>query len=994
MAIDAQPALDPALMWLDATLYRDEWGVPHVYARDPRALAFAFGYAQAEDHLEPMLFAYRVANGRAAEIAGEPYANSDAFSISMGHARLAVAALDVVDPVTRDLCEGFALGVNAWIAQNPAETPPWCEGVSPPDVLALWHAFLMSMAPWDLPELYHRPRAIETGNAWALAPARTEQGKTLLVINPHDYFDGPFRWYEAHLAAGDLDVTGVTLYGLPVIIQGHNGYLGWALTPNWPDFADIFEEQFAQPQRNPNDPRLPRFDAEFMLGLEFMSNARPYYVRTPAGLEERFTPALINSRGPVFQAGGGGLHSWRIGGYRDFGGFYQLMEMGRARDLGAFQAALMLQQLPCFHVLYADQAGNLFYTYNAKTGTRELPPPVLEEREKSGRPPITWQTPEKAALDGTAWVSVFLPDQLPYVMNPKAGYLQACGNPPWSATDDAGPQPEAWPPWLIQDIDTPRAQRVRRLLRTGQRGFRDMQSMVYDALAPAAAELTPVLIEAAGARPDFVKAAHPDLAGALDLLQSWNCVADVPFEGMTFYHAWWTDLVQRAAPVFPSSAALHGAMMRKDPQVLELALNAAAEAARSLRNTFDSIRIPWGDAHKIRRGKREEAIGGSASGDPVFRMGDSLFDRGAWYATYGCAHAFVIEFDDPPRMVSVARFGASDNPDSPHFDDQLDLLLEHRFKVNRFTRDEVWRYAQSAYGRRVTLFPLGVTGAFTFEAPREIDAVLRTAAETAAPLPEGLIAFTSFVRPSCDPASTPVSIVAEMEVPQTLCRPDLLPNLALYVYEEGLNWRPVPEQTLDAAARRITGRHSALGLYAVLGPAWCGSESAVQEPVQAEPSPEPAPELPTDLPQIWDAAGQEPPGKFKFEVLVPVPEKDEEEPAALPPAFLDPNRERKFRIEPVGGASVAPEPGTEPENPAAAPPEPPLAPSAHESAPSATPEPAQETTPGATTEAAPAERLETPPEAAPEPAPTAGTDAGQGSGDGKPKFRLERLNRE
>jgi len=91
-------------MWLDATLYRDEWGVPHVYARDPRALAFAFGYAQAEDHLEPMLFAYRVANGRAAEIAGEPYANSDAFSISMGHARLAVAALDVVDPVTRDLC--------------------------------------------------------------------------------------------------------------------------------------------------------------------------------------------------------------------------------------------------------------------------------------------------------------------------------------------------------------------------------------------------------------------------------------------------------------------------------------------------------------------------------------------------------------------------------------------------------------------------------------------------------------------------------------------------------------------------------------------------------------------------------------------------------------------------------------------------------------------------------------------------------------------------
>ncbi|HNT88294.1 MAG TPA: penicillin acylase family protein, partial [Candidatus Hydrogenedentes bacterium] len=71
---------DPALLWRDATLYRDEWGVPHVYAGHPRALAFAFGYAQAEDHLEPMLFAYRVANGRAAEVLGEPYAKSDAFS--------------------------------------------------------------------------------------------------------------------------------------------------------------------------------------------------------------------------------------------------------------------------------------------------------------------------------------------------------------------------------------------------------------------------------------------------------------------------------------------------------------------------------------------------------------------------------------------------------------------------------------------------------------------------------------------------------------------------------------------------------------------------------------------------------------------------------------------------------------------------------------------------------------------------------------------------
>ena len=89
-----QDAYDPNLLWSQATLYRDEWGVPHVYAETPRALAFAFGYAQAEDHLEAMLLSYRVANGRAAAVLGEAYADAwsewsqsdeaDAWDVAVG----------------------------------------------------------------------------------------------------------------------------------------------------------------------------------------------------------------------------------------------------------------------------------------------------------------------------------------------------------------------------------------------------------------------------------------------------------------------------------------------------------------------------------------------------------------------------------------------------------------------------------------------------------------------------------------------------------------------------------------------------------------------------------------------------------------------------------------------------------------------------------------------------------------------------------------------
>ena len=54
----------------EATIYRDEYGIPHVFAPTLEAASFAVGYAQAEDRLEELLKNYRRANGTMAEIAG------------------------------------------------------------------------------------------------------------------------------------------------------------------------------------------------------------------------------------------------------------------------------------------------------------------------------------------------------------------------------------------------------------------------------------------------------------------------------------------------------------------------------------------------------------------------------------------------------------------------------------------------------------------------------------------------------------------------------------------------------------------------------------------------------------------------------------------------------------------------------------------------------------------------------------------------------------
>src|SRR5512139_3121586 len=52
------------------TIYRDEYGVPHVFGETEAAAFFGYGYAQAQDHLKDMMLQYMYAQGRRAEVLG------------------------------------------------------------------------------------------------------------------------------------------------------------------------------------------------------------------------------------------------------------------------------------------------------------------------------------------------------------------------------------------------------------------------------------------------------------------------------------------------------------------------------------------------------------------------------------------------------------------------------------------------------------------------------------------------------------------------------------------------------------------------------------------------------------------------------------------------------------------------------------------------------------------------------------------------------------
>lgn len=848
----AQP--EAAAYWSNATLYRDAYGVPHIYAGSPEAMAFAFGYAQAADHLEPMLLAYRMANGRLAEVLGPAEADSDAFSLKMAHGAMAREALPNADPITQALCTGFAQGVNAWMIDNAALAPEWADGVQPADVLALWRCFLTRFAPFDLDGRYRPGRPFETGSAWAVSATKTQEGQPLLVLNPHGYFEGPFRWYEAHLAAGDYDVSGATLFGLPVLLVGHNGDAGWGITPNSPDIADFFEERVVPGKQtspwwrfNREDPEEIALQKQQQLILNYAASVQTYRVRTANGFETREVPVQVSPMGPVFDQGLGALYSWGIGGFFDNGGLRQLWEMGRARNFDAFGEALAAGQLPCFNILYADKTGAQFQLYNAKIGQKLLHNPNTPVEEIQD-PPVDWNAPIPAMVTVWDWAGPVPQTALPHAMTPDSGWLQICGGAPWLATDDLATSAADWPGWLVNDAVSPRAERMRTLLRAAPRTYEEHQQLLFDVVLPAAERVVPVLLEMADRVPQAVAKSHPDLPAALEMLRAWNRAAAPEAEGMTFYHVWWALLRAQAQNGGMNEGALYEALFARTPEAQRLALDAASDAVRMMRNDLRSLNRPWGDVHRIRRGTRDEAIGGAATGEPIFIASDFAFQDGRWYATYGYGYALVIQFGDTPRATSLVPFGSSERPQSPHFSDQLDLLLAQRMKVAPYLQEDVLRAAVAARGMAATFNPRGSEATLNLRlgAPANIES--GASLVPPAPLPPRMAPFSAFLRLEWKPTvegSAEVSIL----MPEERCADEVLPHLAVYAMEAGLGWYRVADQHFDPQARAFFMKNDTPATYAVLGPDRFAAppKDTKAAPVQSEePGPGDGPLPPAD----------------------------------------------------------------------------------------------------------------------------------------------------
>ncbi|HKV41059.1 MAG TPA: penicillin acylase family protein, partial [Blastocatellia bacterium] len=211
-------------------IYRDEYGIPHVFAPTLEAAGFAIGYAQAEDRLEELLKNYRRAAGTMSEVFGPSYLQSDLIQRMWRHEEISQERYSQVSPKMRGVIEAYQAGIKQFMKEHPEQVPAWAQEIHPWDVVALGRYIIFG---WPLGEgvavlsragVQLTPPSPRASNEVLIAPSRTAMHAPIAVIDPHLSWYDEFRFYEERVYAGDFAVSGVAILGVPLPSLGHSQY--------------------------------------------------------------------------------------------------------------------------------------------------------------------------------------------------------------------------------------------------------------------------------------------------------------------------------------------------------------------------------------------------------------------------------------------------------------------------------------------------------------------------------------------------------------------------------------------------------------------------------------------------------------------------------------------------------------------------------------------------------------------------------------------------
>ena len=673
--VPASPADAPG----KATIFRDTWGVPHVYGDTPEAAMYAHGYAQAEDRLDDILAVYTVAQGKAAKVFGKSGIKQDYETWIARHPDVARSGYPRLTQEARRLIEYFLAGIWAYIHEHPEDVPDWADTPKPYHVLALYRAFIWDW-PWgqalgDLKRAGSHVRDGRGSNQWVVGPSRSAEGGPIALIDPHLGWTPQNRFYESHVHGGDLNFYGFSIVGTPIMALGHTDVLSLAATTGGPDCADIYEEKI-----NPENSLQYAYDGDWR-SIEV--DEVEIEVRTPEGPTFETIKIERTHHGPILKRIGLQAYVVKTAYDDEIDTIDQWIGMIKARNLGEFLNAMAVNQSLPQNIMYADIYGNTYYI-------------------RAGRVPIRpsgfhWDAPVPGFTSRSEWQGIHPLQDLVQILNPPSGAMQNCNVSP-GAMMPSSPLTEDRYPGYIYNTRTDRANsrglRALQLLGdTGQMTLEQATEIALDTFVYGAERWQAALAEAYKAhRTPF---AHLNLA--IELLTNWNGRMDVESPAAALFRYWMRSCLQENSGV-PRSRIEQGKTLAGG--AYNAMLKALSEAVREMEAELGRIDVPWGDVYRAGRDDRTWPVGGcTADGISTLRAVNSSQpdDNGISHVTGGqfCT-TIVLLREGNVISYSATPYGQSNHPDSPHYTDQGEKLFSKgRFKPTWYQKADLLKHVKS-----------------------------------------------------------------------------------------------------------------------------------------------------------------------------------------------------------------------------------------------------------------------------------------------------------
>jgi acyl-homoserine-lactone acylase len=649
------------------TIVRDSFGVPHIFAPTDAEVAYGLAWAHAEDDFRSIQEAVWPSKGVMGKALGKKGAAGDYAFRLLRCRQITEQRWHELSPAFIKLIDGYVQGVNDYAKAHPAEvvvkgTFP----VTPKEYIAttVFSLSVFNGAEGALTRIFNNvvpdppaPDGKKGSNAFAIHGTKSASGEAMLVVNAHQPNTGPQAFYEAHVCSEEgWNALGGLLAGGSCIFHGVNENLGWAHTVNYVDRFDVFKLNM-----HPTDPLLYEVDGAWKK-LE-VEKVKLKVKGVPVSVKRKAYWSIYGATMKNKQ----GAYSMRMGANMEIAALEQWYMMNKAKNHTEFYNILKKQALSMFNIVYADKYDTIFYINNALVPYRD---------SLNG---YDWKGTLPGNTTKTLWTTFKPLEYLPQYVNPSSGVLFNTNHSSFFASgqnDNLKPEQfakeDGW-----ENYHNNRSVRVYELIGPGKMSYEKLKEIKFDKHLPAQLAF-PIQIDTL-----FLLDAskHADIAYQIDAFKNWDRHVVPDSKGAAVFLLIYRTL-QRTAPRQLSYAECVDVLMKvRDYQI----------------KYFGREDITLGDLQKLVRGK--EVL-------PMYGMPDVLTAEwgeqqadGTIKVTGGDGYVMFVRFpkEGLPQIETLNMYGASSNPASPHFNDQVPLYLNQQTKTMTLDKQKVMEHAKETY---------------------------------------------------------------------------------------------------------------------------------------------------------------------------------------------------------------------------------------------------------------------------------------------------------